>query len=442
MDLNSETEFPSLDACLKSPHHIRNATTPSVSLDSSLNPEAHVFTPRSSIIFNDCPETSTPEQVPNIYVELVGDESRMSAFGDVPLSENISPNLSKSKTRSNKVYGAGKKLVGGKRRLSMTSIANMSVSSMDTNVSDSIENETDPAVLARREKNISYGKNTDTYAKYIQVIPKQNRVKGSPRTPIKEMRYSRRQWDGLIKHWKINLHDWERGTTGTPSKPTFSTPKRAKTKCDRRSMGNTTPIAPSDRTLGSMLPPSISMMFSKENEHNENKVGEQLDDVLDWGQYVRSERIMDWSKECETSEDESEHEANEPTQLDSQNNDVPSNFKSSESANMQNDENIIPSCSKEGNTSNLDDQLPSDKKNEDEGKVFKCVSLVDAISSFDNETYKEEEDKDYVPKYVRSEERGIRLQELGLDESDDDSEPETLFYQVVQRNKPFRPRKN
>merc|ERR1712150_421006 len=79
-----------------------------------------------------------------------------------------------------------------------------------------MENETDPAILARREKNISLGKNTDIYAKYIQAIPKQNRVKGSPSTPIKEKRYSRRQWDELIKHWKIKLYDWERGTIGTP----------------------------------------------------------------------------------------------------------------------------------------------------------------------------------------------------------------------------------
>merc|ERR1711890_134469 len=46
----------------------------------------------------------------------------------------------------------------------------------------------------------------------------------------------------------------------------------------------------------------------------------------------------------------------------------------------------------------------------EEGMVYKCVSLVEAIAAFDDETYNEEEDKDYLtPK-----ERDLKLiQEIG-----------------------------
>merc|ERR1719262_1963799 len=46
----------------------------------------------------------------------------------------------------------------------------------------------------------------------------------------------------------------------------------------------------------------------------------------------------------------------------------------------------------------------------EEGMVYKCISLVEAIAAFDNETYNEEEDEDYLtPK-----ERDMKLiQEVG-----------------------------
>lgn len=86
-------------------------------------------------------------------------------------------------------------------------------SSSTTNSSDGgrkpVEYETDPRVLARRQKEIDYGKNTLGYDKYIQAVPKEKRTREHPRTPPKYIKYSRRGWDGMVKLWRKQLHLWD-----------------------------------------------------------------------------------------------------------------------------------------------------------------------------------------------------------------------------------------
>ncbi|KAH8278940.1 hypothetical protein KR018_011531 [Drosophila ironensis] len=66
--------------------------------------------------------------------------------------------------------------------------------------------ETNEAVLARRQKQIDYGKNTAAYERYLEMVPKSERGREHPRTPNKYGKYSRRAFDGLVKIWRKSLH--------------------------------------------------------------------------------------------------------------------------------------------------------------------------------------------------------------------------------------------
>ncbi|CAB4056937.1 SLBP [Lepeophtheirus salmonis] len=81
-----------------------------------------------------------------------------------------------------------------------------------------LEKETDPVILSRREKQIEYGKNTLSYDSYIEKIPQNLRKAHHPVTPKKHLKYSRRQWDGLVKAWKKRVHALDTETE-TPLPP-------------------------------------------------------------------------------------------------------------------------------------------------------------------------------------------------------------------------------
>lgn len=85
-----------------------------------------------------------------------------------------------------------------------------SMESLSTNKSDAERYETDPEILSRRQKQIEYGKNTIGYDNYLKSIPKDKRVAADPKTPPKNLRYSRRAWDGLIKSWRLRLHQYDK----------------------------------------------------------------------------------------------------------------------------------------------------------------------------------------------------------------------------------------
>ncbi|CAI4231384.1 unnamed protein product [Auanema sp. JU1783] len=68
---------------------------------------------------------------------------------------------------------------------------------------------TDLIVLERRTKEIDRAKEKPVYNRYLNEVPKSKRVKGvHPKTPNKQINFSRRSWDAQIRMWKKSLYTW------------------------------------------------------------------------------------------------------------------------------------------------------------------------------------------------------------------------------------------
>jgi histone RNA hairpin-binding protein len=99
------------------------------------------------------------------------------------------------------------------------------------------EQELDPHKIAQRQKQIDFGKNTIGYSNYIRLVPllvafsqtclfsiyayaiennRQQRTKSDPQTPDVRAKYSKRQWDGIMKKWRRQLHQWDPVTDQRP----------------------------------------------------------------------------------------------------------------------------------------------------------------------------------------------------------------------------------
>jgi histone RNA hairpin-binding protein len=71
------------------------------------------------------------------------------------------------------------------------------------------EIETESHRIDQREKQISKGKNTIGYSRYVEKVPPNRRSKEDPRTPPLQSPLSKRAWDGIYKQWRRQLHTWD-----------------------------------------------------------------------------------------------------------------------------------------------------------------------------------------------------------------------------------------
>merc|ERR1711994_1057509 len=198
-------------------------------------------------------------------------------------SNNSSRNNSKERRpireRLGKLDSQGNHFVSNKSRHFSQSSTISSNSSTSSEASKKREYETDPEVLARREKQIEYGKNTLAYDRYKKQVSKDMREDKMPRTPPKHMKYSRRQWDGLIKHWKIRIHEWDQSNGA--SKET-----------------NTEISTTTKRTNDGEIIEDSKSVDIEPKDYNTHWLSS------------KDHRILDWSEECER-EEENETLANE-----------------------------------------------------------------------------------------------------------------------------------
>jgi hypothetical protein len=70
-------------------------------------------------------------------------------------------------------------------------------------------NESDATIIARREKQIEYGKKISAYERYCKQVCKEDRTVNMPTTPEIHKKYSRNKFDKLVKLWKIEVHNWD-----------------------------------------------------------------------------------------------------------------------------------------------------------------------------------------------------------------------------------------
>eukprot|EP00055_Hartaetosiga_balthica_P012034 m.56998 g.56998 ORF g.56998 m.56998 type:complete len:163 (-) comp7818_c0_seq1:303-791(-) len=66
---------------------------------------------------------------------------------------------------------------------------------------------------AQREKQIGFGKNTPEYAKYKALL-KEKKVKARIRTPDPVRNVSKRCFDGLLRKWRKELHEYDPEKSG------------------------------------------------------------------------------------------------------------------------------------------------------------------------------------------------------------------------------------
>jgi len=69
--------------------------------------------------------------------------------------------------------------------------------------------ESDERRLAARQKQLDIGMNTDGYRRYMSSTSTENRTKVHPRIPDIHQVCSKRSWDGQVRKWRRQLHDYD-----------------------------------------------------------------------------------------------------------------------------------------------------------------------------------------------------------------------------------------
>ena len=72
-----------------------------------------------------------------------------------------------------------------------------------------LELETDPARAETRHRQIVYGMSSVGYERYRFLVPRASRRFRDPTTPEHRLVYAKRSWDGAVRKWRRQLHDYD-----------------------------------------------------------------------------------------------------------------------------------------------------------------------------------------------------------------------------------------
>ena len=88
-----------------------------------------------------------------------------------------------------------------------------------TNIIERLSDENDGNRLSQRQKQIDFGKNTLAYERYAREVPRHYRGNEAPWTPDIADPISKRRFDGKVKQWRRDLHEWENDHPGEAAEP-------------------------------------------------------------------------------------------------------------------------------------------------------------------------------------------------------------------------------
>lgn len=61
----------------------------------------------------------------------------------------------------------------------------------------------------RRQVTVRKGKETAGYVRYRQLVPRDERQRGMPQTPNPRLDIPAKRWEGLVRAWRIRLHEYD-----------------------------------------------------------------------------------------------------------------------------------------------------------------------------------------------------------------------------------------
>jgi len=186
--------------------------------DNTMTSQSNVIEGAVKIVANMSPDTSSDRE---LVVQFL-DTSNEEKYGRLVKEEKIKTPL-KRRCSSSRSTSRSTSPFEGESSCS-TSVnsdeSNQHFCSKKSKVGDgkskNREYETSEEVLARRQKQIEYGKNTIGYDIYTKQVPRNERTVDHPWTPPKNYKYSRRAFDGMIKVWRKKLHCYDKsGASGS-----------------------------------------------------------------------------------------------------------------------------------------------------------------------------------------------------------------------------------